>query len=370
MRLSIAELKEVISTYVTEDLVSNTSFNVTKNNTAELIDKIAKIFTIDNPFYDKLSMFDGEELSFGKTVEEWYQNLVLPQDYDESGEGALAPTYPNYAPPTYSYTIGKKVIPVTIRNNDLERAVHFVDQYTELINTQTKRLYDSEALYRYGVKKEMIARLIELCEKAQTYGSLNAFDNEMSAEIGSVWSNTDENASGIVVRKYNAEDATSFEDAVNKGYIVTYDLLTTVPAPVDATTGENFIEAVKKDIETASFANEGHSLNGNTIGSEVGLVLLVKKGVMPALQVKTIAGAFHTEELAVPAEIIVVDDFGSYDGNAYAVLMDRRGMRLHNTYRAVRENFNGKGDFLNLFLHTENTPHISRNTFIKVYKNA
>lgn len=368
MRLSIAELKEVISTYVTEDLVSNTSFNVTKNNTAELIDKIAKIFTIDNPFYDKLSMFDGEELSFGKTVEEWYQNLVLPQDYDENGEGALAPTYPNYAPPTYSYTIGKKVIPVTIRNNDLERAVHFVDQYTELINTQTKRLYDSEALYRYGVKKEMIARLIELCEKA--HSAEGPFSASESYNIGQVVSNADESVTGIFVRNYIGNDATTYEDAVKKGFIVTYDLLTTVSAPVDATTGENFIEAVKKDIETASFANEGHSLNGNTIGSEVGLVLLVKKGVMPALQVKTIAGAFHTEELAVPAEIIVVDDFGSYDGSAYAVLMDRRGMRLHNTYRAVRENFNGKGDFLNLFLHTENTPHISRNTFVKVYKGA
>ena len=368
MRLSIAELKEVISTYVTEDLVSNTSFNVTKNNTAELIDKIAKIFTIDNPFYDKLSMFDGEELSFGKTVEEWYQNLVLPQDYDETGANALAPTYPNYAPPTYSYTIGKKTIPVTIRNNDLERAVHFVEQYRELIDVQTKRLYDSEALYRYGVKKEMLARLIELCEK--TDSADGPFSSVDSYNIGDVVANSDESKFGIFVRKYNGNEATTYEDAVKKGYIVTYDLLTEVPAPVDATTGENFIEAVKKDIETASFANEGHSLNGNTIGSETGLVLLVKKGVMPSLQVKTIAGAFHSEELAVPAEIVVVDDFGSYSGNAYAVLMDRRGMRLHNTYRAVRENFNGAGDFLNLFLQLENTPHISRNTFVKVYKNA
>ena len=368
MRLTIPELKTVISEYVTEERVANTTFNVTRNNTAELIDKIAKTYTIDNPFYDKLAIFDGEELSFGKTVEEWYQNLVLPVDYDENGEGALAPTYPNYVKPTYSYTIGKKVIPITIRNNDLERAVHFIEQFRELIDTQTKRMYDSLALYKYGVKKQMLSVLISLCEKA--HSAEGPFSASEAYNIGDVVSNADESVTGVFVRAYVGGSATTYEDAVTKGYIVTYDLLTTVPAPVDATTGENFIEAVKKDIETASFANEGHSLNGNTIGSEVGLVLLVKKGVVPALEVKTIAGAFHDNMLAVPAEIVVVDDFGDYSGNAYAVLMDRRGMRLHNTYQAVRENFNGKGDFLNLFLHTENTPHISRNTFVKVYKGA
>lgn len=368
MRLTIPELKTVISEYVTEERVANTTFNVTRNNTAELIDKIAKIYTIDNPFYDKLAIFDGEELSFGKTVEEWYQNLVLPVDYDENGEGALAPTYPSYVPPTYSYTIGKKVIPITIRNNDLERAVHFIEQFRELIDTQTKRMYDSLALYKYGVKKQMLSVLISLCETAMS--SATNFTAGQTYSVLTVLKDSSSNRRAVVVRAYSPNDTSSFDDAVTKGFLVVLDLITTVPVPVDATTGENFIEAVKKDIETASFANEGHSLNGNTIGSEVGLVLLVKKGVIPSLEVKTIAGAFHENMLAVPAEVVVVDDFGDYAGNAYAVLMDRRGMRLHNTYQAVRENFNGKGDFLNLFLHTENTPHISRNTFVKVYKGA
>ena len=44
-------------------------------------------------------------------------------------------------------------------------------------------------------------------------------------------------------------------------------------------------------------------------------------------------------------------------------------MRLHPTYNATRENPNGDGDFLNVFKHTENTAYISRNTFLKVYKN-
>lgn len=366
MRLTIENLKATITQYVTANQLANTTFTVTRNNVADLVDKIAKVFTLDNPFMDKLAIFDGEELPLGKTVEEWYQNLVLPVDYDPSGIDALAPTYPNYVPPTYSYTIGRKVIPITIKNNDIERAVNNVSEFTEIINIQSKRMYDSEALYRYGVKKEMLARYIELCENAMTTNTAFSASNNYTV-LTNVKNNSD---IAVVVKAYTAGDATDFNDAVSKGYLVKLDLTKVVAIPTDATTGENFIEAVKKDIETASFANEGHSLNGNTVGSEIGLVLVVKKGIIPTLQVKTIAGAFHDEMLAVPAEIVVVDDFGSYSGNAYAMLVDRRAVRLHNTYRAVRENFNGKGDHLNLFLHTENTPHISRNTFIRVYKSA
>ena len=67
-------------------------------------------------------------------------------------------------------------------------------------------------------------------------------------------------------------------------------------------------------------------------------------------------------------EQIVVKDFGdSAPADVYAVLIDGRGMRLHNTYRATRENMNGDGDFLNIFLHTEDTAWVSRNAFIHVF---
>ena len=74
--------------------------------------------------------------------------------------------------------------------------------------------------------------------------------------------------------------------------------------------------------------------------------------------------------LALPTEVIVVKDFGSENDGVYAMLVDRRGMRLHNTYNATRENLNGDGDFLNVFRHTEDTAYISRNVFVKFYKNV
>ena len=68
--------------------------------------------------------------------------------------------------------------------------------------------------------------------------------------------------------------------------------------------------------------------------------------------------------------MIAVPDMGDADADYFAVLLDARAIRVHNTYRAVRNNENGEGDFLNYFYHTENTAHVSRNVFVKVYKKA
>ena len=90
-KLSYEELKEVVKDYVVANKISVDTYEITRDNTAGLLDKIGKIVTIDTTFVDKLSIFDGEELSFGKTIEEWQEDLILPQDYDSTGAGALSP---------------------------------------------------------------------------------------------------------------------------------------------------------------------------------------------------------------------------------------------------------------------------------------
>lgn len=365
MKLSLPQLKDVIYNYVDENEIASTSFSVTRNNVADLLDKIGKIFTIDAPFVDKLSVFDGEELSYGKTIEEWYQDLPLAQDYDANGANALSPTDPTYRPASYSYTLGRKKIPVTIRNNNLERAVHNAEQLSELLSTETKRMYDSYALFKYQAKKEIVAKMIgranDEMSGTTTWSASTARNvNDLIANNGKHY---------IVVKKYNGTEGYTIAQAIANGVVVELNLTQEIAVPTDEATSDAFILQVKKDVEEASFATEGHSLNGNTVGIvEESLVLLVKKGVVPTIEVESLAGAFHEDKVAIPCEVIVVDDFGSDESGAYAVLCDRRAIRLHPTYTAVRENMNGDGDFLNLFLHTENTAFYSLNTFLKVYK--
>ena len=364
MKLTLEQLKTIISSYVNPAKIGSTTFTISKDNLAGLVDKIGKIVTLDTSFYDKLSMFDGEDLPLGKTVEEWYQDLILPADYDESGENDLAPAYPTYRPATYSYTLGRKKIKTTLKFDTYERACNNNGEYAQLVTEVTKRLEDSEALARYNMKKQGLGII---CDKAiattnpsTTFATSTAYNVRTYLKDG-----TGKNA--VVFDKIESSNSKSFDQLVSDGKLVLLDLVKEIALPTDTLTSEAFIKQVKSDIETASFSTQNNNFNGATLGAEEGLVLVLKKGVMPTLEVEALAGAFHEEKLGLPAEIVVVDDFGS-NKDCFAILGDKRMMKLHNDYRATRETQNGEGDFINYVRHFEYTMFISNNTFLRVYK--
>ena len=367
-KLSFPELKTAVASYITANGVSYGTFSATQNNSAMLVDKIGEVITLDTSFVDKLDIFDGSDLVFGKIIEEWQEDLILPQDYSSSGSNALAPHDPTYRPPFYSYSAGKKVIATTIRNNDLERAVNDLAQYSELIAMKSKRIYDSLAAWRYECKREILAKLIGFVAGVKTGAS--TFATNQTYNVGTYLKSGSPSVYGIAVKKITsgASETNSWANAIANGFVIVLDLDETLAIPVDTSTSEAFIKSVKKAVEVSQDMSEGHSLNGNTLGASQGLVLCLKQGVMPVLQVEALAGAFQKEELAMPVEIRVIKDFGSDNTGVYAMLVDRRGVRLHNSYRAVRENLNGEGDFLNIFYHTEDTAFVSRNTFVRVYR--
>lgn len=372
MKLSLAELKTAVASYVSSSKVSVDSYTITRDNIVGLVDKIAKIFTLDTNYADKLDIFNGEDFSFAKDIEEWQQDLIMVADYDSTGAGALSPSYPTYRPPFYSKTLGRKVFKTSIPNNNVERAVHFVEQFNEIVAMQSKRLFDSEATWRYEQKREILALMI--AEAESVYATTKTFTANTKYDVGEYLRSASSGQNiqyGIVVKPIAVATAlSSWANAVAGGYIVVADLVSKLAQPTDTSSSEAFIKQLRKDVEIASDISEGHSLSGNTLGASGTLVLLVKQGVMPELEVDAMAGAFHLDKIGIPAEVRVIRDFGSNATGVYAMLVDSRSVRLHNSYRAVRENMNGDGDFLNLFLHTENTAHYSRNTFLKVYKPA
>ena len=378
-KLSYAELKTFVAGILTDAKISNDSFVASRDNTAGLLDKIGKIITLDTSYQiDKLNAFDGEYLSFGKTIEEWQEDLIMPQAYDNTGANALAPHRPTYRPAFYSYTIGKKVVATTIDYNDLERAVHFEEQYVSLISMKYKRLEDSMAVYRYELKREMIARFYSLAtanadSTLSSVGSSTAFGATRAVndivEISSV-SGISSSYIGRYVVVIAQASADVVKDAIDDGELIKLDLVSELAKPVDTSTGEAFIKSVKSFVEQAQDLSEGNSLNGNSLGATEGLVLIVKQNILPSLEVETWAGAFHQEMVSLPAETIVVKDFGSADDKVYAVLMDRRAMRLHPTNNATYENLNGEGAFLNIFRHTEDTAWLSRNAFVHFWKES
>lgn len=394
--LTYPQLKTLIATLITTNKVSYDTFSVTRDNVVALVDKIGKIFDLDTNFRaDKLSRFNAEYLSFGKTIEEWQADLILPENYDSTGAGAMSPAVSSFRPNFYSYTIGRKRIKQTIPYNDIERAVHNAGEFANIVARLYSRIEDSQAQYEYGLKREMAGKLASMAYTAgaytasSTYESANGFNlHKFSGSsitsttysfntsiilgngqaIGDIWDFVDASVRYVQFQSIPTSTVTTLADLVDAGVFVPVDLVSELAKPTDATSGENFIESVKAQAEIASDRSSGHSLNGNALGVTGDLVLLVKQGILPNLEVKTQAGAFHLEKLALPAEVIALPDFGNADDDIYAILMDGRGMGLYPTYNATRENQNGDGDFLNVFRHSEFTAQISRNTFVHIWK--
>ena len=362
--LTLTQLQEVVKEYLKTANIANTSFVETHDNIVGLLDKIGKIFTLETSFTDKLEELNGEDLPFGKTIEEWFQDLVAPFDYDrdEEGQKALKWYSPTYRPITYSYTIGRKVIPISIPNNDIERAVNNDAQLGNILTTETQRVEQTRGQLEYSLKRELLGRVADIT--INMVNDATAYTANSTALVDGQYYKSGTQVA-VAMRNKDAS-ADTFAQCLTNGDLVEIKIVKKVPIPVDTETGETFYKELKKAIEIASDTSEGYSWNGNTLGSN-DLRLYMKQGVMPSLEVDTLSGAFHLDKVSPTLTAKVIKDFGSTTSNVYAILCDQRAFRLHRGYDATRENLNGYGDFLNLFRHVEYTPHFSRNAFITIF---
>ena len=324
-KLTTAELKEFGTNYVAAAQQAGAWKN-TSNNIYELLDKVGKQITISNSYSDKLPELDGEELSYGKTVEEFMLSLptiidgpknkgLTPEDEEAYATGALKPYLPEVEDVCYSYTLGRKCIPTTVPANNIERAAINAEAAGTMIADITAKLAGAESLYKYAAKKQLLGNVAKA--------------------------------------------------AIAKGG----DLVVSVGDTTTTDGGEDFIKAVKQAIEDSSFAHEG-GLNGALIGAtdESNLMLVVSKNVMASLETKVWAGAFHLDKVSFPnITIKVVEDFGDAEG-IKAMLIDKRGVRLHPSYRAIKTQENAYFDAVNVFSHMEYTAFYSKYTFVRVFQ--
>ena len=309
-KMTMSELQEFTKTYVAAAKQAGT-WTASTDNLLKLQDKIGKQITLDGTFQDKLPELSGDELPLGKTIEEWFVDLTLPSAFDATGADNDKPAYPTVEDVAYCYTLGRKKIKTTVPYDNVERAALSADDAASMTGKIMERLQNSESLYEYNLKKQLLANM---ADKAAANATVVALPN------------TTENA-------------------------------------------EKAIIAIKSAVEDASFAHEGDSLTaGALIGASPELVLYVKKGFMPQVEVNAFAGAFNKADLAIPASIKVVDDIPSTDTKVWGVLVDPRGIKLHPGYKAMRSHENADGDFINYVLHTEFTGFISKYTFVRVFK--
>lgn len=318
-----AALKAAMATYVAAGKQAGVWAD-SQANLIKAIDKIGKTIQINGDYNDKLPELDGDNLPLGKTIEEYFIDLTLPETYSTiAAEGAKddVPALPDVEDCAYSYTLGRQKVKTTVPFDNVERAFNTSEGAADAITDISFKLQASVNMTRYQMKKQLLG---------------NAISKALAVK-------------STVTDVYKAQ-----------------------AIPTDTTSAEDFILAVKEAAEDASFAHQG-GLGNRLIGAAPSLKLYVLKGVMPTVAVKAVAGAFQRDELAMPAEVKVVDDFGTITGNTsgksvYAVLVDERGLKLHNGYMASRYKENADGDFVNYVRHFEDTAFISKSTFIRVFE--
>lgn len=322
-KMTIADLQSAMATYVAAAKQAG-AWTKTNDNLIKAIDKIGKTIQINGVYTDKLAELEGDNLPLGKTIEEYFIDLTMPETYsDITTEGAKddVPALPAVEDVCYNYTLGRQKVKTTVPFDNLERAFNSDAGAAAAITDISAKLQNSVDMTKYQMKKQLLGNV----------------------------------ASKALAVKASVPDV--------------YKLM---PVPVDTETSEAFITAIKQAAEDASFAHQG-GLGNRLIGAAPELKLYVKKGVMPIVEVEALAGAFNSEKLALPASVTVVDDFGTITGGTsgkqvYAILIDPRGVKLHEGYNASRYKENADGDFVNYVRHFEETGFISKSTFVRVFE--
>lgn len=276
-----------------------------------LLVKIGKQYTLNSSFQDRLPELEGENLDFGSTVEEYFTDLRLPVADDPDGKTNMAPRRPSFQDVAYSYELDKYVSDTTVDTVKLKHAFLGQAEFSTFTGDIMKKLYDSQTLHKYFVKKQALGRFIE---------------------------------------NIPANSPTS-------------NMITLLDMPANTADGETWIKQVKDTIEEISLLISERNNIRNVLARADELTLYVKPGLVSVIDVDVLAGAFNKDLVEIPVNIKVLEDFGTITGdnvNTWALLTDTRAVRVFPRETESDSDRNGQGGFTNFYLKEAYTAAYSK----------
>lgn len=308
------QLETAAKSYVDATKIAQSTFTVSKDDFTACLNKIGEMVTLYLPFTDKLGELQGNDLPYGQTIEEFMVDEFLPSAGNPQGEGNyVKPSAPTFSEAAYSYSLADQTFGRSIPNSKFQAASIDASSYSSLISSAIATVDSSYNAWTYAIKRELLG-------------------------------------------KYAAAAVTASKSEVVGD-----------PATWTETEVEDFILKVLCKIEDASDMNEDN-INGRSVPAAPSLKLYVSKKVVPTVKVKSLAGAFNKEELAIPAEMKTILDFGADGDNIVAVLLDPRGVKVKdcvNEFEAVNLDFQ-----TNMKRHIKQTCYYSKYGFIHVFTKA
>lgn len=327
---SLSDIKTLVNAVIDASLISQDApFVPDVDDITGLVIKIGKQFMLSSNFESDLPELEGDRLEFGSTIEEYYVKLAAiaafkpsagtlhadvdvdgtPTDIWESDIGK--PHRPDFATVVYSYELAKYQAAQTVDYHKIEHAMIGQNEFSKLIADITKSLYDTIAIYKYMIKKQLLGRAIDL--------------------IGA-------------------------EGAGNAQRVK-------IAAPVDTSTGEAFVKSVKQYVNKFTKIHDTYNLLKVPVKSQLeDLVLYILEGYEEVIDVGVLAGAFNVGKVSIPVTVKTVEDFGTLAVNttAYAILADTRGIKVHTLHETASQEDVGRSEYITYFLNYQPVCHISK----------
>ena len=312
---TIAALETAAKNYVDATKQLQGTFTPTVDDFTKTVCKIGEMKTLYLPHIDKLPEMNGDNLPFGETIEEFMVNDFLPETFTYvDGAPKKNAKRATFAEAVYSYALPEQLWELGVPRTQFQRVSLGQRSFTDLVSSTLMTLDSSANAWNYAAKRRLLG-------------------NAAKAAV----------AAGLVSTKAK---------------------------PDNTADGEQFIKEVKKCVEIASDMNDSN-LAKHTAAAAPSLTLYIKQGVIPSLEVDTMAGAFNKAELAIPAKVKTVLDFGEISGEdagVYAILVDDRAIKLHDDILMVTSDYDGRMNQDNFFRHQKQTGFISKYGYIHVFK--
>ena len=327
---SLTDIKTLVNAVIDASLISQDApFVPDVDDITGLVIKIGKQFMLSSNFESDLPELEGDRLEFGSTIEEYYVKLAAiaafkptpgtlhkkvdvdstPTNIWESDIGK--PSRPDFATVVYSYELAKYQAAQTVDYNKIEHAMIGQNEFSKLIADITKSLYDTIAIYKYMIKKQLLGRAIDLI-------GVEGTGNVQRAKIA---------------------------------------------APSDTSTGEAFVKSVKSYVNKFTKIHDTYNLLKVPVKSQLeDLVLYILEGYEEVIDVGVLAGAFNVGKVSIPVTVKTVEDFGTLAVNttAYALLVDTRGVKVHTLHETASQEDVGRSEFITYFLNYQPVCHISK----------
>ena len=314
-QLTISGLQKAAADYVVATKQLQTTFTPTVDDFTKTVCKIGKMFTVYMPIADKLDELSGDRLPWGSTVEEYFCKTFIADRFTyEDGSPKRNAKRATFAEAVYSYPLDEQIFELGVPRTQFQRVSLGQQSFSDLVADTISTLDSGYNAWQYAAKRQLLGNMATEAAKKPA-------------------------------------------------------LVSTIAKPTDTATGEAFIKKVKELGEIANDMND-HNLAGEVAAAAPALKLYVKQGVIPSLETDVMAGCFQLGKLAMPAEIKTVLDFGNADESIYAILVDPRGIKLHDDVNIVTTDYDGYMNQDNFWRHLQYTGVLSRYSYVHVFKAA